>query len=55
MQLDAVFPPMATVFDRDDAVDARAISANVSSGLLPELGGVVALGIKWRGAVCRRG
>jgi len=44
MQLDAVFPPMATVFDRDDAVDARAISANVSKWIAAGAGGVVALG-----------
>jgi 4-hydroxy-2-oxoglutarate aldolase len=44
MQLDAVFPPMATVFDRDDAVDARAISANVSRWIAAGVGGVVALG-----------
>jgi 4-hydroxy-2-oxoglutarate aldolase len=44
MQLDAVFPPMATVFDRDDAIDARAISANVAKWIAAGVGGVVALG-----------
>jgi 4-hydroxy-2-oxoglutarate aldolase len=44
MKLDAVFPPMATVFDRDDAIDARAISANVTKWIAAGVGGVVALG-----------
>jgi 4-hydroxy-2-oxoglutarate aldolase len=44
MKLDAVFPPMATVFDRDDAIDARAISANVTRWIAAGVGGVVALG-----------
>jgi 4-hydroxy-2-oxoglutarate aldolase len=44
MTLDAVFPPMATVFDRDDAIDARAISANVAKWIAAGVGGVVALG-----------
>jgi 4-hydroxy-2-oxoglutarate aldolase len=44
MKLDAVFPPMATIFDRDDAIDSRAISDNVSKWIAAGVGGVVALG-----------
>ena len=44
MQLDAVFPPMATVFARDGSVDSRAISSNVSKWIHAGVGGVVALG-----------
>jgi 4-hydroxy-2-oxoglutarate aldolase len=44
MKLDAVFPPMATIFDRNDAIDARAISANVTKWIAAGVGGVVALG-----------
>ena len=44
MQLDAVFPPMATVFARDGSVDGRAISSNVSKWIHAGVGGVVALG-----------
>jgi 4-hydroxy-2-oxoglutarate aldolase len=44
MQLDAVFPPMATVFARDGSVDGLAISSNVSTWIRAGVGGVVALG-----------
>ena len=44
MQLDAVFPPMATVFSRDGRVDGRAISSNVAKWIHAGVGGVVALG-----------
>jgi 4-hydroxy-2-oxoglutarate aldolase len=44
MQLDAVFPPMPTVFARDGSVDGRAISANVAKWIGAGVGGVVALG-----------
>jgi 4-hydroxy-2-oxoglutarate aldolase len=44
MQLDAVFPPMATVFARDGSVDGRAISSNVAKWIHAGVGGVVALG-----------
>jgi 4-hydroxy-2-oxoglutarate aldolase len=44
MRLDAVFPPMATVFDRNGAVDSAAISANVVKWIAAGVGGVVALG-----------
>jgi 4-hydroxy-2-oxoglutarate aldolase len=44
MQLDAVFPPMATVFARDGSVDGRAISSNVAKWIQAGVGGVVALG-----------
>ena len=44
MNLDAVFPPMATVFDRDGDVDGRAISSNVAKWMHAGVGGVVALG-----------
>ena len=44
MKLDAVFPPMATVFDRDGSVDGRAISSNVAKWIQAGVGGVVALG-----------
>jgi 4-hydroxy-2-oxoglutarate aldolase len=44
MQLDAVFPPMATVFDSDGAVDAAAMAGNISKWIAAGVGGVVALG-----------
>ena len=44
IHLDAVFPPMATVFDRDGTVDGRAISSNVAKWIQAGVGGVVALG-----------
>jgi 4-hydroxy-2-oxoglutarate aldolase len=44
MRLDAVFPPMATVFDRNGHVDGAAISANVVKWIAAGVGGVVALG-----------
>jgi 4-hydroxy-2-oxoglutarate aldolase len=44
MQLDAVFPPMATVFARDGSIDGRAISSNVAKWIHAGVGGVVALG-----------
>jgi 4-hydroxy-2-oxoglutarate aldolase len=44
MRLDAVFPPMATVFDRADQVDGPAISSNVAKWIQAGVGGVVALG-----------
>ena len=44
MRLDAVFPPMATVFDRNGDVDGAAISANVAKWIAAGVGGVVALG-----------
>jgi 4-hydroxy-2-oxoglutarate aldolase len=44
MRLDAVFPPMATVFDRRGDVDSAAISANVAKWIGAGVGGVVALG-----------
>ena len=44
MRLDAVFPPMATVFDRRGDVDGAAISANVAKWIAAGVGGVVALG-----------
>ena len=44
MKLDAVFPPMATVFAHDGSVDGRAISSNVSKWIHAGVGGVVALG-----------
>ena len=44
MRLDAVFPPMATVFDRAGEVDSPAISANISQWIRAGVGGVVALG-----------
>jgi 4-hydroxy-2-oxoglutarate aldolase len=44
MRLDAVFPPMATVFDREGEVDGPAISVNVSMWIRAGVGGVVALG-----------
>jgi 4-hydroxy-2-oxoglutarate aldolase len=43
MQLDAVFPPMATIF-RNDEVDRPAIVANVTRWIQAGLGGIVALG-----------
>ena len=43
MQLDAVFPPMATVF-ADGSVDRRAIASNVARWAAAGVGGVVALG-----------
>ena len=39
-----MFPPMATVFDRDGNVDGHAISSNVSKWIQAGVGGVVALG-----------
>jgi len=44
INLDAVFPPMATVFDRDGNVDSHAISSNVAKWMQAGVGGVVALG-----------
>ncbi len=44
MKLDAVFPPMATVFDRAGEIDGPAISANVAQWIQAGVGGVVALG-----------
>ncbi len=44
MKLDAVFPPMATVFDRAGEIDGPAISANVAKWIQAGVGGVVALG-----------
>ena len=44
MKLDAVFPPMATVFDRAGEIDAPAISRNVAQWIQAGVGGVVALG-----------
>ena len=44
MNLDAVFPPMATVFDRAGEIDSAAISANVAQWIQAGVGGVVALG-----------
>jgi 4-hydroxy-2-oxoglutarate aldolase len=44
MRLDAVFPPMATVFDRDGNVDGAAIAGNVARWIEAGVGGVVALG-----------
>jgi 4-hydroxy-2-oxoglutarate aldolase len=43
MQLDAVFPPMATIF-KDDEIDRLAITANVARWMRTGLGGIVALG-----------
>jgi len=43
MRLDAVFPPMATIF-ADGEVDAPAIAANVTKWVQAGVGGVVALG-----------
>ena len=44
MRLDAVFPPMVTVFDRAGEIDAPAISRNVAQWIKAGVGGVVALG-----------
>jgi len=44
MNLDAVFPPMATVFDGAGEIDVAAISANVAQWIQAGVGGVVALG-----------
>jgi 4-hydroxy-2-oxoglutarate aldolase len=44
MRLDAVFPPMVTVFDRAGEIDAPAISRNVAQWITAGVGGVVALG-----------
>jgi 4-hydroxy-2-oxoglutarate aldolase len=44
INLDAVFPPMATVFDRDGNVDSHAIASNVAKWIQAGVGGVVALG-----------
>ena len=44
MRLDAVFPPMVTVFDRAGEIDAPAISRNVAQWIQAGVGGVVALG-----------
>jgi 4-hydroxy-2-oxoglutarate aldolase len=44
MRLDAVFPPMATVFDRSGGIDGPAIASNVSKWIQAGVGGVVALG-----------
>lgn len=44
MKLDAVFPPMATVYDRAGDIDSPAISSNVSKWIQAGVGGVVALG-----------
>ena len=55
MNLDAVFPPMATVFDRAGEIDSAAISANVAhwiAGRRRRRGGAR---FERRGAVCRRG
>ena len=44
MRLDAVFPPMATVFDGAGEIDGPAIASNVSKWIRAGVGGVVALG-----------
>ncbi len=44
MNLEGVFPPMATPFDREGAVDAAAIRSNVDKWIRAGLRGVVALG-----------
>ena len=42
--LAAVFPPMATPFDKNDEVDERAIARNIEQWARAGVGGVVALG-----------
>ena len=44
MQLDAVFPPMATVFSGGGGIDRSAIASNVTRWVAAGVGGVVALG-----------
>lgn len=44
MNLEGVFPPMATPFDRDGAVDAAAVRSNVARWIRAGVRGVVALG-----------
>jgi 4-hydroxy-2-oxoglutarate aldolase len=43
-RLRGIFPPIPTIFDADDNVDARAISANVTRWMSTGLAGVLALG-----------
>jgi 4-hydroxy-2-oxoglutarate aldolase len=44
IRLDGIFPPMPTVFDADDRVDAAAIQQNVARWNRAPLAGVLALG-----------
>ena len=55
INLDAVFPPMATVFDRDGDVDGRAISANVAKWIAGRRRRRRRARLERRGAVSRRG